>query len=190
MSREINGFPLAWRWTDPAHAVLPPEVLNQLVVVTAEGERAGALFDQFLCGGFVLVPPYDEDVRSLEVGTPLLRPFEGEWPEELEDEPTFAPSRPMTEHYDRPEELRARVGDWLRRQHRDGATEVTVRWTQGAVRMPWSVFTEHWSDFCYVLDDTTLVWPPGAGWVLYYEGQDDAFYFGPGAASDDRQAGP
>ena len=31
----IQEFPLAWRWTQPSHAVLPPDVLAAIVPLTA-----------------------------------------------------------------------------------------------------------------------------------------------------------
>ena len=42
MSTDINDFPLAWRWTKPAHAVLPGPILHALQPL--EPQQAERLF--------------------------------------------------------------------------------------------------------------------------------------------------
>ena len=43
---EISQFPLAWRWTDERYAVLPADILSQIVPQTPE--QASVLFDESL----------------------------------------------------------------------------------------------------------------------------------------------
>lgn len=73
MAADVYSFPLAWRWTQASHNVLPPEVLAQIVPmsqataprgVTPRGELERPLFDA--------IENASTDVRS-DKGTEWLR---------------------------------------------------------------------------------------------------------------------
>ena len=49
--------------------------------------------------------------------------------------------------------------------------------TELAVLIPWSVFTERWSDFCYPASDDVIIWQPGHEWTLVYEHDEWFQYF-------------
>src|SRR6266542_1594921 len=66
---------------------------------------------------------------------------------------------------------------WLRARHERLADIVTIVWSaECAVRTTWETFTEHWSDFCYPMEDV-IIWPSSERWVLLYQHYEE-FEFG------------
>ena len=60
------------------------------------------------------------------------------------------------------------VSEWLRECDLD--TEMVIAsWSEDeALYLPWAVFSEHWSSFCYPSSDDVTVWPPDQRWGLSF----------------------
>lgn len=59
------------------------------------------------------------------------------------------------------------------------ATHVVVSWDQAtAIVVPWGVFVDYWTDFCYPSSDDVTVWVPAGEWTLCYH-HFGVFEFGP-----------
>lgn len=71
---DIREHPLGWRWTDPQHAVLPDDVLDQMMPFSSEEaeellERSGAF------NGRKKISPRQYEVRV--ISSAILSPAEG-----------------------------------------------------------------------------------------------------------------
>ena len=70
---------------------------------------------------------------------------------------------------------------WLRAQQVEPTESITISWSPDcALRTRWTVFADHWSDFCYPSSDDLVVWPDSKRWVLFYD-HDEVFRFAPNA---------
>ena len=60
------------------------------------------------------------------------------------------------------------VSEWLR-EHVSDAESVIASWSdEEALYLPWAVFSEYWSSFCYPGSDDVTVWPPDEQWGLSF----------------------
>ena len=83
--------------------------------------------------------------------------------------------RPMREIETEAHEQKV-VSDWLRACVPQ-AEMVIASWSQDeAVYLPWSVFANYWSSFCYKSSDDVTVWPQDERWGLSFTYR-GAFYW-------------
>ena len=70
------------------------------------------------------------------------------------------------------------VAEWLSTLSARSSAWTVLNWSQEvAVLVPWAVFAEHWSDFCYPSSDDVHIWQPGHDWTLLYEHHESFQYF-------------
>ncbi len=155
----IHTFPLAWRWTDPRHALLPPEALVRINALDAAA--ATSVRNRWL-------PCFDS--RGEAIPGRFAR---------IEKRRT---DRIWNGDVDQGESaLIVEVGAWLRDCEPDLAVPVTVSWSHDlAVRTTWEVFTQWWNDFCYPSSDDALVVPEKWPWLLAFHHEEwFSFCYGP-----------
>jgi hypothetical protein len=70
------------------------------------------------------------------------------------------------------------ISTWLTPLSIQSSAWTVLSWNKElAVLVPWSVFADRWSDFCYPASDDVLIWQPGREWTLVYEHQEWFQYF-------------
>jgi hypothetical protein len=147
-SADIRQFPLAWRWTDPTHTVLPDSVLAQLHPLDATeaarlSNRLGSPFIKSRLASPLRYPQFrrEEFVSRQECGA---------WEASL---------------------LFTKI-------EIDDTTAVSLYWrSETALRTTWGVFRQHWKDFCYPSTDNVFIIPEDNSWLLFYD-HEESFSFG------------
>lgn len=147
----VETFPLAWRWTDAKHALLPAEVLASIQPLDPTAARS--IHDRWI-GVFddygEVMPDHFTQVEK--------RSTEGTW-------------RGDACRRDPP--LLEQVSGWLKQRESDRSLGVTVSWThEWAVHTTWEIFTSWWDDFCYPGSDDAFVVPDDARWLLAFHHED------------------
>ena len=66
MASDAYNFPLAWRWTQPSHNVLPPEVMAEIRPLAQVSAPNGTF------GLTVLDPAVFEDIRVVSADVPVM----------------------------------------------------------------------------------------------------------------------
>jgi hypothetical protein len=70
------------------------------------------------------------------------------------------------------------ISTWLTPLSDRSSAWTVLSWnSELAVLVPWSVFTDRWSDFCYPGSDDLFIWQPGHAWTLAYEHDEWFQYF-------------
>ena len=68
---------------------------------------------------------------------------------------------------------------WLRRLPLSSASTVTIVWSkQLGVRLPWGIFVDYWSDFCYPSSDEAFVFLEDGSCALSYDHSEQFRYTG------------
>ena len=68
--RPVLDCPLAWRWTQPSHAVLTAEELSAMACLVPEAAREAAAISLLVHGPAGLLTPPVSGLRTLPVGAP------------------------------------------------------------------------------------------------------------------------
>jgi hypothetical protein len=72
----------------------------------------------------------------------------------------------------------ADVSMWLRKLSVRASAWTVLSWDRElALLVPWDVFADRWSDFCYPASDDVHLWQPGADWTLSYQHSESFQYF-------------
>lgn len=72
----------------------------------------------------------------------------------------------------------AEVAAWLAALSAPASAWTVLSWgREVAALVPWAIFTERWSDFCYPSSDDVHIWQPGHDWTLLYEHHESFQYF-------------
>jgi hypothetical protein len=70
------------------------------------------------------------------------------------------------------------VATWLTNVSARSSAWTVLSWNRElAVLVPWDVFAQRWSDFCYPSSDDVHIWQPGRDWTLAYEHHESFQYF-------------
>jgi hypothetical protein len=157
---ELDGFPLAWRWTDPKFNLLTAAEAAQIHPLRAPGAVA---LDAFL--------------RKLMEPVPLR--IVGTTGEVL-CEMVRSGAAVSCDSSQSVESTR----DWLNAELPSGNADICVSWSESmAVITKLSLFVQYWDDFCYSLSDNVAVIPFECDRILYYHNEEMFFIWKPAKAA-------